>query len=414
MTQKDGPDIVSIPSISEIDNIWRHWWSGHMAAVGATSRLPLAPISPDTGLVAPPTATFSHLADILERLDDHFVWIKRFHKVYTGAGLYSRIGAVIVPDHPELPLPALRQREMILRHQLGEPEKWPAVMMRSYPHNEPIDAKPNQVSLKLLCFTKMKFPGAFIPVGNVFYEGLAFFTKRSSKRRWSTNYFYVGVDRQDLYPLRTGVTHQQLIRHSASHRHSFGSTSIVSHHKVGFPPDLVDWLAFGKAEGFFAETLTVENLVRAHFIETLDETIAAEKGIQVSITKDRRTVKFAIPMRRSAYFFKDREFHANIRGSRRKIFHYVSPHRRTLSDGRQTTVAEHYRGERVFGWKGYKVVVTVPNYHHVSLTRYDVAASDADIEPDRKDMISIERAAESLRRYMLESPDRTKRAVVAP
>jgi hypothetical protein len=31
---------------AEIDNVWRHWWAGHMRAVGAETRLPLAPIDP--------------------------------------------------------------------------------------------------------------------------------------------------------------------------------------------------------------------------------------------------------------------------------------------------------------------------------------------------------------------------------
>jgi hypothetical protein len=47
----------------ELDNVWRHWWAGHMAAVGGASRLPLEPLGPDIlnalngGIVAPDPST---------------------------------------------------------------------------------------------------------------------------------------------------------------------------------------------------------------------------------------------------------------------------------------------------------------------------------------------------------------------
>jgi hypothetical protein len=33
--------------LDPVENIWRHWWAGHMAAVGGTSRLRLEPLSED-------------------------------------------------------------------------------------------------------------------------------------------------------------------------------------------------------------------------------------------------------------------------------------------------------------------------------------------------------------------------------
>jgi hypothetical protein len=34
--------------IGPIENLWRHWWAGHMQAVGGTSRLPREPLDPET------------------------------------------------------------------------------------------------------------------------------------------------------------------------------------------------------------------------------------------------------------------------------------------------------------------------------------------------------------------------------
>jgi hypothetical protein len=48
------------------DNIWRHWWAGHMRAVGGTSHLQLDPIDPL--MLAPPKAVRRSLAPIRRRI----------------------------------------------------------------------------------------------------------------------------------------------------------------------------------------------------------------------------------------------------------------------------------------------------------------------------------------------------------
>lgn len=84
------------------------------------------------------------------------------------------------------------------------------------------------------------------------------------------------------------------------------------------------------------------------------------------------TAVFGVDLLRTPYFFRDRERSTDDRG--RRIFHIVKVHRRKGG----SFVRSHFRGQRDFVWHGYRVHITMPDKHHVSLNACDIEAMDLD------------------------------------
>jgi hypothetical protein len=100
--------------------------------------------------------------------------------------------------------------------------------------------------------------------------------------------------------------------------------------------------------------------------------------IRVAASKEDMTASFGVDIRRTAYFFKDRDIALTDTGTRRKVFHLVRPHVR--GDG--TVVKMHFRGEREFTWAGYDVKITVPGRDHLLLQEFTVPVEDPANVPD--------------------------------
>jgi hypothetical protein len=96
--------------------------------------------------------------------------------------------------------------------------------------------------------------------------------------------------------------------------------------------------------------------------------------VQIRVEKDDMAATFAVKQDRLSYFFKDRDYVLTSNGSRRRIFHVVKPHMRMGV----IPIKMHFRGERQFTWAGYKVLVSVPGYHHTPLTEISIASEDWD------------------------------------
>ena len=94
--------------------------------------------------------------------------------------------------------------------------------------------------------------------------------------------------------------------------------------------------------------------------------------MKIIVTKEHLTATFGIEVKRSAYFFKDREVILNEAGHKKRIFHIVRPH--TRSTGK--SVKMHFRGLREFMWNGYKINITVPGKIGGDITEWDVGVAD--------------------------------------
>jgi hypothetical protein len=119
-----------------------------------------------------------------------------------------------------------------------------------------------------------------------------------------------------------------------------------------------------------------EEYLRRLFIEaaSLYESAALGSMVRVAVGKNDLTAVFGVEIKRTPYFFKDRDIVLNDKGTRKRIFHIVRPHVR--KDG--TAVEMHFRGETDFTWAGYHVSITVPGRDHFPVPEFNIAAIDSD------------------------------------
>lgn len=108
----------------------------------------------------------------------------------------------------------------------------------------------------------------------------------------------------------------------------------------------------------------------------------SSSGARVAVSKDDLEAAFYIDIKRTPYFFSDREMELNDKGSRKRIFHIVRAHKRVLAGGQEKYVKFHFRGVRDFVWKGYQVHITMPGLHHNNLV--EIEAPTAYFEPEEK------------------------------
>lgn len=142
-------------------------------------------------------------------------------------------------------------------------------------------------------------------------------------------------------------------------------------------------------EGFENET-PLQMLVRI-FAETtrLFEQAAMGSMIRIEATRDQISAVFGVDVKRTAYFFKDREAVVDpVTGKKKRIFHIVRPHERVSG----AAVPLHFRGLRQFTWNGCQIYITVPGRDHQFLTEFDLGAVSED-DPDLKGEATIPQTA---------------------
>lgn len=133
-------------------------------------------------------------------------------------------------------------------------------------------------------------------------------------------------------------------------------------------------LAWAKEKGEDPETLA-----RMLFCSAVTGSSASTEGeFMVRCKRAGSTATFFVSPKRTPYFFADRETTLAVDGRKKRIFHHVRAHERTLPDGRKSQVPEHYRGERHFKWGGDMVTISVPNVHHNDIRQFDAAAMEVE------------------------------------
>jgi hypothetical protein len=119
--------------------------------------------------------------------------------------------------------------------------------------------------------------------------------------------------------------------------------------------------------------------------------------IRVTAQRDGVAATFSVNVKRTPYFFRDREVVLNERGNRKRIFHIVRPHLRQSGKA----VKLHFRGEKKFDWGGYKVAITVPGRDHEHITEFNVSAVDANKFNRSARTLSMGRVASAWRAHIL-------------
>lgn len=102
---------------------------------------------------------------------------------------------------------------------------------------------------------------------------------------------------------------------------------------------------------------------------------AALANARVIVRKGIDAALFNIDIKRTAYFFSDRDLVLNENGSKRRIFHIVRAHGRQIGN-RTRNVRFHFRGMRKFDWNGYSINIAVPGLHHAPLETAQFAARE--------------------------------------
>jgi hypothetical protein len=135
-----------------------------------------------------------------------------------------------------------------------------------------------------------------------------------------------------------------------------------------------------RADPWFAQwakehDASVEDYLVSIFVRVANSFEAANSSvIRVMATRDNLTATFGVDVKRTPYFFKDRNVTLGASGSRKRIFHIVRPHVR--KDG--AAVRLHFRGEKQFVWNDYQITITVPGRDHIHISEFNVGATDED------------------------------------
>jgi hypothetical protein len=200
--------------------------------------------------------------------------------------------------------------------------------------------------------------------------------------------FHIGVDKQcRMKVLKHLQTRYQTLRYRAVESHSSNkgpgsSTNGYSGKKLRFtehipqklwdmPPMLEDWWRDNKKHGTkSAEIFGCELLALVASVSH-----AGESGIRIEVTnKNNLTACFAVDMKRTAYFFKDRDVVLTPKGKPARIFHIVRPYTYMTKTGREVVRNFSFRGLRSFDWGPYHVHLTVPGLHHTFITSDNLPA----------------------------------------
>ncbi|MGF6641820.1 hypothetical protein [Paraburkholderia sp. MM6662-R1] len=113
------------------------------------------------------------------------------------------------------------------------------------------------------------------------------------------------------------------------------------------------------------------NHTRGIVAAAFDTADAARREWSVSISRgEDRLITYINPHDAPA-FFRHRDIEDGAT-KRRRIFHIVKSHERTLANGRRQRVREHSRGERAFSFKGYQCLISSPRFHAFAPGQFNV------------------------------------------
>jgi len=332
---------------------------------------------------------FHFKRQILEKLPEYMRYIRRMKKTdLRGYHNYRRLGALITPEAHENSVTALEC-------YVQDIPAFGAVLFN-------IDAKKadddNVVLVPFVYFTKLiNAPKGVEPFDGTVFEVMYFMTNIHKKLQSFSTPLYIGVSHGgDVRALRYARTINTTIRH----KDAMGGTSVIKtgeiwqHHPYlegkWHPDDEPSWVNIPKLDD------------RARFVlfSIINMYITGTAGLRIAATKKDLTAVFTIDMLRTPYFFKDRDAVFDpVTGVKKKIFHIVRTHARQL-DKKRIFIKTHFRGLREFTWGGYKILITVPGWHHADMRDFNVAGYIPDDEETLPGWISEEKLISSMAHHI--------------
>ncbi len=119
----------------------------------------------------------------------------------------------------------------------------------------------------------------------------------------------------------------------------------------------------------------------------------------VSVKKSGDRVTFAVDKSLTKKYFADRDKTIKTASGRnKKIVHYVKEHQRNY-DGKITTVKEHIRGLNEFNWKGYKCLISAPEFGMTLTSSFKAGAEEIEPTDDIRQFISTAKVGAMLAQH---------------
>lgn len=296
--------------------------------------------------------------DVLQKLDDYFLCMRHMKRHdFDGYHLCGRVGAMISSDKGVVGV----GDDCGMAHEWSG---WPFIAFGAVAFVGPPPQK-DILHAKFTYFRKLTRPPAAVQRSDgTVYEMVIFYTSRRNKELSAPALLFIAIEGKTLRLLRTRRTTRQTIQPKRRGGYPF----TVSHSSWGYPEIVDEW-----DEGIHGAARMFNAAYNAY--------MQCSAATRVRVEHRGMVAAFGVDLLRMPYFFNDRDWVMNEKGSRQRIFHIVRTHKRTLADGRETFVKSHFRGARSFTWNDYRVNVTMPGKHHNFLPAWDAGAYDTTDQP---------------------------------
>ena len=303
---------------------------------------------------------FNFRDTILQQLDRYFFYLKRMKKHDRDSYcLYSKIGATLLPylatgsfnrhtqtPDPLRPNPPLPTWFHVTRPGFGCFAYGADPVTEEFEQTQHETGKTMWVP-KFMYFVKYQMPPSTIqPMsGGDIYKMTIWWDRPSRKFRNGLPQdlpIFISKDGKTVVALKTLETRFR----TARGRH--GKNFQIPARGWGLPKEFEDWARNSHDDD-------IQHFLVGLFLDTIIQVENSRIAmVRIAVTKDGMTAVFAVNIRRTAYFFQDRDIQVTNGGTRKPVFHVVRPHVR--SDG--VAVKMHFRGARDFTWAGYNVHIS--------------------------------------------------------
>lgn len=297
---------------------------------------------------------------ILDQLEQYFTYIRRMRRADPDAyALFSQIGAAVLPAGMEIP-----STELSAFWKKGNRPAFGAVAF-----GIGLEDHEDRINSQFMYFRKLTRPPATVePSNGTVYELVGYYDKLKDnwlgrRRSGIPIGLHISVDTAGMVrPLKELRTRYTPIK-SKSKRGSFE----IPVRDWDFPRELYGWALDNKYVG--KDRLVT--FVHQAFCLVANSFEQSGSHVRVSISHSSDIASFGVDIKRTPYFFTDRELVLNEHGSKARIFHIVRAHKRTYTDGREKYIKFHFRGLRDFDWNGYRVHISFPGFHHNNLVEVE-------------------------------------------
>lgn len=328
-------------------------WYWMLRAVARQNVEPEPPSVPVPKKPVPPAKLEDPLwhfkSSILDRLDEYFVCIKRLQRYDPDSyDLFSRTGFSVSSNV------FFNGGHTANRARLKDDANRWSFGGFFFPKTEAV----YEFLPSFVYFRKLTRPSCAERFKGDVYSLTVLYDNRNIDQHWRSSFSFpvtchIGVDAEgNTRLLRERVQSSSWIQPHRKHGRK-GDSFRLKMYSWQYP----SWLFYagiehGESPEVFATNLLVMALVT--HVRTLEKIIVRAK-------RDGLVAAFGIELARAKYFFADRDTSALAAdGKRKRIFHSVTAHPRTLSTGRVTSVRFHYRGLRRFDWQGYGISIVFP------------------------------------------------------